>query len=252
MKGDMKVIVSGSSGHIVIDESSLIKRILLYLISAIIGFGAMFLAIMMDSRAYAATLTEIFMGTFEDAYTGGDPDEIAQMPETGDVITIYINIDTTTSPYPRQVRIFASNTFSYIRSNRLQLKLCYIILRNILGNIKFTHELIDYLFIRSIKTTEILDKLNNRCLLCYTRSKSTHICHLLSYFFVIFTTERYQYRSVKAELECARKTERGEKKPERERVSMKEKLPEKKAEVAKNEANREHPVPSKTKETALG
>ena len=42
------------------------------------------------------------------------------------------------------------------------------------------------------------------------------------------------------------------KKPERERVSMKEKLPEKKAEVAKNEANREHPVPSKTKETALG
>ena len=48
------------------------------------------------------------------------------------------------------------------------------------------------------------------------------------------------------------KAERGEKKPERERVSMKEKLPEKKAEVAKNEANREHPVPSKTKETALG
>ncbi len=33
---------------------------------------------------------------------------------------------------------------------------------------------------------------------------------------------------------------------------MKEKLPEKKAEVAKNEANREHPVPGKTKETALG
>ena len=48
------------------------------------------------------------------------------------------------------------------------------------------------------------------------------------------------------------KAERGEKKPERERVSMKEKLPEKKAQVAKNEANREHPVPSKTKETALG
>ena len=47
------------------------------------------------------------------------------------------------------------------------------------------------------------------------------------------------------------KSERGEKKPERERISMKEKLPEKKAEVAKNEANREHPVPSKTKETAL-
>ena len=48
------------------------------------------------------------------------------------------------------------------------------------------------------------------------------------------------------------KAERGEKKPERERVSMKEKLPEKKAEVAKNEANREHPVPTRTKETALG
>ena len=48
------------------------------------------------------------------------------------------------------------------------------------------------------------------------------------------------------------KAEKGEKKSERERVSMKEKLPEKKAEVAKNEANREHPVPSKTKETALG
>ena len=79
MKGDVKVIVSGSSGHIVFDESSLIKRILLYLISAIIGFGAMFLAIMMDSRAYAATFPEIFMGTFEDAYTVGDPDEIAQI-----------------------------------------------------------------------------------------------------------------------------------------------------------------------------
>ena len=48
------------------------------------------------------------------------------------------------------------------------------------------------------------------------------------------------------------KADRGEKKPERERVSMKQKLPEKKAEVTKNEASREHPVPSKTKETALG
>ena len=47
------------------------------------------------------------------------------------------------------------------------------------------------------------------------------------------------------------KSERGEKKPERERVSMKEKLPEKKAEVAKNEASREHPVPAKSKEAAL-
>ena len=68
MKGDVKVIVSGSSGHIVLDEKSLIKRILMYVISAILGFGALFLAIMMDSRAYAATFPEIFMGTFEDAY----------------------------------------------------------------------------------------------------------------------------------------------------------------------------------------
>ena len=87
MKGDVKVIVSGETGRLALDESSLIKRILLYLISAILGFGALFLAIMMDSKAYAATLPEIFMGAFEDAYTGGDPDEIAQMPETGDVIT---------------------------------------------------------------------------------------------------------------------------------------------------------------------
>ena len=80
MKGDVKVVVSGSSGHIVFDESSLIKRILMYVISAILGFGALFLAIMMDFRAYAATFPEIFMGTFEDAYTVRDPDEIAQMP----------------------------------------------------------------------------------------------------------------------------------------------------------------------------
>ena len=33
---------------------------------------------------------------------------------------------------------------------------------------------------------------------------------------------------------------------------MEKKYQEKKAEVAKNEASREHPVPSKTKETALG
>ena len=47
------------------------------------------------------------------------------------------------------------------------------------------------------------------------------------------------------------KGDRGEKKPERERVSMKQKLPEKKAEVAKIEASREHPVPAKSKETML-
>ena len=67
MKGDVKVIVSGETGRLVLDESSLIKRILMYVISAILGFGALFLAIMMDSRAYAATLPEIFMGAFEDA-----------------------------------------------------------------------------------------------------------------------------------------------------------------------------------------
>jgi len=61
--------------------------------------------------------------------------------------------------------------------------------------------------------------------------------------------ERQQQRA-EAQKE-AKAAERGEKKPERERVSMKQKLPEKQAEVAKNEASREHPVPAKTKETAL-
>ena len=46
------------------------------------------------------------------------------------------------------------------------------------------------------------------------------------------------------------KADRTERKPERERVSMKELLSEKKAEVAKNEAGREHPVAKKTRETA--
>ena len=50
MKGDVKVIVSGETGRLVLDESSLIKRILMYVISAILGFGALFLAIMMESR----------------------------------------------------------------------------------------------------------------------------------------------------------------------------------------------------------
>ena len=108
MKGDVKVIVSGSSGHIVFDESSLIKRILLYLISAIIGFGALFLAIMMDSRAYAATFPEIFMGTFEDAYIGVDPDEIAQMPETGDVITTPRTVVILGSKWKLEARIPAA------------------------------------------------------------------------------------------------------------------------------------------------
>ena len=38
MKGDVKVIVSGETGRLVLDESSLIKRILMYVISAILGF----------------------------------------------------------------------------------------------------------------------------------------------------------------------------------------------------------------------
>ena len=42
----------------------------------------------------------------------------------------------------------------------------------------------------------------------------------------------------------------GEKKPEHERVSLKQKIPEKKAEAAKNEASREKPVPNKTKEAS--
>ncbi len=46
------------------------------------------------------------------------------------------------------------------------------------------------------------------------------------------------------------KTEQGEKKPERSRVSMKAKLAEKKAEAAKNEASREV-IPAKRRETAL-
>ncbi len=44
MKGDVKVLVSGSSGHIVFDEKSLIKRILMYVISAILGRQAAMMA----------------------------------------------------------------------------------------------------------------------------------------------------------------------------------------------------------------
>lgn len=86
MRKDGKIVIDGHAGRLV-SNRSIIKRIALYVISAILGFGAMFLAMMLDFRAYAAALPEIFMGTFQDKYTGGDPDEIAQMPETGDVIT---------------------------------------------------------------------------------------------------------------------------------------------------------------------
>ena len=63
--------------------------------------------------------------------------------------------------------------------------------------------------------------------------------------------EDHKYAKEVEQADKPGKAERGEKKPERERVSMKEKLPEKKAEVAKNEANREHPVPGKSKGAAL-
>ena len=69
------------------DGKQIVRRIGLYGMAGILTFVSMFLALWLDSRAYAATLPEIFMGTFQDEWTGGDPDEIAQMPETGDVIT---------------------------------------------------------------------------------------------------------------------------------------------------------------------
>ena len=58
-----------------------------------------------------------------------------------------------------------------------------------------------------------------------------------------------QEKGVKAEK--SDRTEKAEKKPERERKSFKERLTEKTVEVAKKEASRERPVPTKTKETAL-
>ena len=69
----------------------------------------------------------------------------------------------------------------------------------------------------------------------------------------------YMYDSVEKEIVLADKmpervAARGnvheDRKPERERVSMKEKLPEKKAEASKNAQNRE-PVAPKSRETAL-
>ena len=83
MRKDVKIVIDGHTGRLV-SSRSIIRRIALYVISAVLGFGAMFLGMMLDSRAYAAALPEIFMGTFSNEYTGGDPDEIAQMPETGD------------------------------------------------------------------------------------------------------------------------------------------------------------------------
>ncbi len=53
-----------------------------------------------------------------------------------------------------------------------------------------------------------------------------------------------------AEQDKSGKTERSEKKPERERVSMKAKLPEKQAEAAKKEMGRDKAVPAKSRDAA--
>lgn len=62
-------------------------RIGWYFFASLLIFVAIFIAIMLESRAYAAPIPEIHMGTFQTEYVGEDPDEIAQMPETGDEIT---------------------------------------------------------------------------------------------------------------------------------------------------------------------
>ncbi len=70
----------------------------------------------------------------------------------------------------------------------------------------------------------------------------------------------YMYDSVEKEIVLAdkmperlkaREEALDEKKPERERVSMKEKLPEKKAEAAKNAQNRDPATPTKTQDQSL-
>ena len=75
----VKIVVDGNVGHLMSDRKRLICRIGKYLIAAIMAFVSMFLALWLDSRVYAATLPEIFMGTFQDEWTGGDPDEISQI-----------------------------------------------------------------------------------------------------------------------------------------------------------------------------
>lgn len=60
--------------------------------------------------------------------------------------------------------------------------------------------------------------------------------------------ERNQQRQ--ASLEGAKLDEKAEKKPDRERVSMKEKIPEKKAEAARNETMRDKAVPNKVRSEA--
>ncbi|MBQ9359614.1 MAG: hypothetical protein IJT96_01090 [Lachnospiraceae bacterium] len=61
-------------------------RIGWYLFALIFVFFTLFCAAYLESRAYAATLPEIFMGTFSKEYAGASKG-IAQQPETGDVIT---------------------------------------------------------------------------------------------------------------------------------------------------------------------
>lgn len=70
----------------------------------------------------------------------------------------------------------------------------------------------------------------------------------------------YMYDSVEKEIVLAdkmpdrikaRETAQEDKKPDRERVSLKEKLPEKKAEAAKKEASREPVTPAKSQEQSL-
>ena len=57
-----------------------------YAFALIFVFLTIFSAIFISSRAFAAALPEIFMGTFNDVYTGSD-DGVAQQPEVGDIIT---------------------------------------------------------------------------------------------------------------------------------------------------------------------
>ena len=60
--------------------------VLWYIFALTFVFLAIFSAIFISSRAYAATIPEIFMGIFSDEYKGSSTG-IAQQPATGDIIT---------------------------------------------------------------------------------------------------------------------------------------------------------------------
>ena len=79
MNRSFKVVVDGHVGRV-----SRRRRVLRYLFAAVVTFVLMFCALMWESRAFAGELPEIFMGTFCDV---ADGDEVAQMPEDGDVIS---------------------------------------------------------------------------------------------------------------------------------------------------------------------